>query len=110
MDKIMRAFLFDVPLCFFFLWQPPPIASHYNNPPPFYFGGVGVPPMPYGVSNRYGSPLLPSGVHYDYGAPPGAHGPYGPITTFPPRGFGGTLSHSLILYLLYVICNALLKN
>ncbi|XP_015889469.1 ranBP2-type zinc finger protein At1g67325-like [Ziziphus jujuba] len=72
------------------LATPPPITSHYNNPPPFYFGGVGVPPIPpYGVSNRYGSPLLPSGVHYDYGAPPGAHGPYGPIPTFPPGGFRG---------------------
>lgn len=51
--------------------------------------------MPYGVSARYGSPILPSGVHYDYGAPAGVHGPYGPIATFPPGGFGGTLSLSL---------------
>lgn len=92
----------------FFLLQAPPITSHYNNPPPFYFGGVGVPPMPYGVSGRYGSPILPSGV-YDYGAPAGAHGPYGPIATFPHGGFGGTLSLfrslslSRILYL--PLCN-----
>ncbi|XP_062073212.1 ranBP2-type zinc finger protein At1g67325-like isoform X2 [Humulus lupulus] len=67
-----------------------PMTSHYNNPPPFYIGGFGPPPMPYGVSTRYGSPIPHSGMHYDYGAPPVAHGAYGPpVPTFPPGGYGG---------------------
>ena len=72
------------------------MTSHYNNPPPFYFGGFGAPPMPYGVSTRFGSPIPPPGLHYDYSAPAGGHGTYGPVTTYPPGGFGGALSLSLI--------------
>ncbi|KAL4600062.1 hypothetical protein ACB098_11G126100 [Castanea mollissima] len=63
--------------------------SPYNAPPPFYYGGVGAPPLPYGLSGRYGSPVPHSGLHYDYGLPSGAHGPYGHLPTFPPGGYGG---------------------
>ncbi|KAM6556196.1 hypothetical protein CsatB_003215 [Cannabis sativa] len=67
-----------------------PMTSHYNNPPPFYYGGFGLPPMPYGVSTRYGSPIPHTGVHYNYAAPSVAHGAYGPpAPTFPPGSFGG---------------------
>ena len=65
--------------------------SPYNTAPPIYFGGIGAPPLPYGMSTRYGSPVPHSGMHYDYGLPSSAHGPYGPLPTFPPGGYGGNL-------------------
>ncbi|KAG6630560.1 hypothetical protein I3843_13G024700 [Carya illinoinensis] len=66
---------------------PPAPFSPYNTP--FYFGGVGAPPLPYGLSGRYGSPIPHSGMRYDYGVPASAHGPYGPMPTFPPGAYGG---------------------
>lgn len=48
--------------------------------------------MPYGLPGRYGSPIPHSGMRYDYGVPASAHGPYGPMPTFPPGGYGGTFS------------------
>ena len=80
-----------------FLMQHDPMTSHYSNPPPFYVGGFGAPPIPYGVSNRYGSPIPPSGVPYNYVAPLGAPGAYGHIPAFPPGGFRGGLSFCLPL-------------
>ncbi|KAF5469975.1 hypothetical protein F2P56_010529 [Juglans regia] len=69
--------------------NPPAPFSPYNTPPPFYFGGVGAPPLPYGLSSRYGSPVTHSGMRYDYGFASSAHGPYGPMPAFPPGGYGG---------------------
>ncbi|XP_057981610.1 ranBP2-type zinc finger protein At1g67325-like [Malania oleifera] len=66
-----------------------PITSPYN-PLPYYYGGIGaVPPMPLGISSRYGPPVPLPGLRYDYGGPGSAHGPYGLMTTFPPANLGG---------------------
>lgn len=71
------------------------MTSQYSNPPPFYIGGFGPPPM------LYGSPIPPSGFHYSYGIPP--HGTYGPVPTFLPGGFEGTLSLPLSLSVRFII-------
>ncbi|KAL1322620.1 hypothetical protein HN51_067623 [Arachis hypogaea] len=69
--------------------QPAPVTSPYRNTPPFYYGGVGAPPPPYGVSGRFGSPMPHSGVQYDYGLYPRPRLPYSPLPSLPPGSFGG---------------------
>ncbi|KAJ7961904.1 RanBP2-type zinc finger protein family [Quillaja saponaria] len=68
---------------------PAPITSPYNHCPPFYFGGIGAPPLPYGVPGRYGSPVPHSGLHYDYGLLASPHGSYAPVSPFPHGSFRG---------------------
>ncbi|XP_061362920.1 ranBP2-type zinc finger protein At1g67325-like [Gastrolobium bilobum] len=69
---------------------PAQVTSPYGNSHPhFYYGGVGVPPPPYGVSSRFGSPMPHSGVQYDYGLYTRPRVPYSPVPSFPPGSFGG---------------------
>lgn len=66
-----------------------PITSPYNYPPPYYFGGVGVPPVPIGLTSRYAPPVPLSPMGYNYSVPGSAHGPYSLLAPFPPATFGG---------------------
>ncbi|WOL06098.1 hypothetical protein Cni_G14830 [Canna indica] len=59
----------------------------FDRPVSSYYGGVGgPPPMHYGMSGGYGSPLPVHGLRYDYGPPAGAPGPYSLLSPYGPSG------------------------
>lgn len=99
MEKSVKFFVvcnmtfdFDECLTDWFL-QPAQVMSPYRNgPPQFYYGAVGAPPPPYGMSSRFGSPIPHSGLQYEYGLYPRPRVSYSPVPSFPPGNFGGTLS------------------